>query len=49
MSIVQKYKVQGTPQVVVTETRTGRTKMLNGSKEITAENIVRAVAEVSGK
>lgn len=49
MSIVQKYKVQGTPLVVVVDTRTGRTKMLSGSKEITAESIVRSIAEVSGK
>ena len=49
MSIVQKYKIQGTPQVVVTDARTGRTKLLNGSKEITSESIVRSIAEVSGK
>ncbi|MBE0603805.1 MAG: hypothetical protein IH611_09270 [Deltaproteobacteria bacterium] len=49
MSIVQKYKVQGTPQVVVTDSRTGKTKMLNGSAEITSEAIVRSIAEVSGK
>ncbi len=49
MSIVQKYKVPGTPHVVVTDTRTGRTKILSGSKEITSENIVRSIEEVSGK
>lgn len=49
MSIVQKHKVPGTPHVVVTDNRTGRTKTLNGSREITAENIVRSIAEVSGK
>lgn len=48
-SLVQKYKIPGTPAVVVTDTRTGKVKKLNGVKEITRENILRSIEEVSAK
>lgn len=49
MSVVQKHKVSGTPEVVVTDSRTGKVRKLSGSKEITSENILRAMEEVSEK
>jgi uncharacterized membrane protein len=48
-SVVQKFKVPGTPSVVVLDSRTGKSKTLYGSAEITSDNILKAVAEVSGK
>jgi len=48
-SIVKKFKVQGTPSVVVLDSLTGKTKTLYGISEITSDNILKAVAEVSGK
>lgn len=47
--IVQKFGVKGTPQIIVTDSRTGKTKSLNGSTEISSEAILRSIAEVSGK
>jgi len=49
MSVVQKFKVNGTPAVVVTDAGTGKVKLLYGSNEITSENILKAMGEVSGK
>jgi len=49
MSVVQKFKVNGTPAVVVTDSKTGKLKLLYGSNEITSENILKAMGEVSGK
>ncbi|MEW6720777.1 MAG: vitamin K epoxide reductase family protein [Thermodesulfobacteriota bacterium] len=46
-SLVQKYKIPGTPAVIVTDTRTGKVKRLNGVKEITQENILRSIEDVS--
>ena len=49
MSIVQEFKPAGTPEVVVTDTATGKTVRLSGTKEITSEKIIRAISEVSAK
>jgi len=48
-TLVKKFKVPGTPAVVVLDSRTGKTKTLNGIMEITSDNILKTVAEVSGK
>ncbi|HEX9850924.1 hypothetical protein [Candidatus Deferrimicrobium sp.] len=48
-ALVKRFKVPGTPSVVVLDSRTGKTKTLFGSSEITSDNILKAVAEVSGK
>ena len=48
-TLVKKFKVPGTPSVVVLDSRTGKTKTLYGSAEITSDNILKTVAEVSGK
>ena len=48
-TLVKKFKVPGTPSVVVLDSRTGKTKTLYGILEITSDNILKAVAEVSGK
>jgi uncharacterized membrane protein len=48
-NLVKKFKVPGTPSVVVQDTRTGKTKTLYGMSDITSENILKTVAEVSGK
>jgi hypothetical protein len=48
-ALVKRFKVPGTPAVVVLDSRTGKTKTFFGISEITADNILKAVAEVSGK
>jgi hypothetical protein len=48
-ALVKKLKVRGTPSVVVHDSRTGKTKTLFGIPEITSDNILKALAEVSGK
>jgi hypothetical protein len=48
-TLVKKFKVRGTPSVVVHDSRTGKTKTLFGISEITSDNILKALAEVSGK
>jgi len=48
-ALVKKFKVPGTPSVVVLDSSTGKTKTLYGILEITSDNILKAVAEVSGK
>ena len=48
-AIVKKFKVAGTPTVVVQDARTGKTRTLYGITEITSDNIMKAIAEVSGK
>jgi uncharacterized membrane protein len=48
-TLVKKFKVPGTPAVVVFDSRTGKTKTLNGISEITSDNILKAVADVSGR
>ena len=48
-TLVKKFKVTGTPSVVVQDSRTGKTKTLYGTAEITSDNILNALAEVSGK
>ena len=48
-TLIKKFKVPGTPSVVVLESRTGKTKTLYGILEITSDNILKSVAEVSGK
>ncbi len=47
--VMQKFKVKRTPTVVVTDTKTGKTKLLTGSAEITSDNIMKALAEVLAK
>jgi len=48
-TLIKKFKVSGTPSVVVRDSRTGKTKTLYGPGEITSDNILEALAEVSGK
>jgi hypothetical protein len=48
-TLVNKFKVPGTPAVVVHDSRTGKIKTLYGMSDITSENILKSVAEVSGK
>lgn len=48
-TLVNKFKVAGTPSVVVLDSRTGKTKTLYGSSEITSDNILKSVEEVSAK
>ena len=48
-SVIQKYQVTRTPTVVVTDTKTRKTKLLSGSAGITSENIMKALAEVLAK
>jgi uncharacterized membrane protein len=48
-TLVKKLKVAGTPSVVVQDSRTGKTKTLYGMSDITSENILKTLAEVSGK
>jgi protein-disulfide isomerase len=49
ISLMQKYKVSGTPTVIVTDSRTGKLKTLSGSTEITSDSILKALDEVSEK
>jgi hypothetical protein len=46
-SLVRKFKVPGTPSVVVLDSRTGKTRTLSGVSDITSDNILKALAEVS--
>ena len=48
-TVLKKFKVPGTPAVAVFDSRTGKTKTLYGISDITSDNILKAVAEVSGK
>jgi protein-disulfide isomerase len=48
-SLIQKFKVPGTPTVIVLDSRTGKTKTLSGSSAITSDNIMKSLSEVSGK
>ena len=48
-TLVNKFKVAGTPSVVVLDSRTGKTKTLYGISDITSDNILKTVAEVSGR
>ncbi len=48
-TLVKKFKVPGTPSVVVLDSHTGKTKILFGSSDITSDNIMKVLAEVSGK
>jgi hypothetical protein len=48
-TLVTKLKVPGTPSVVVQDSRTGKTKTLFGISDITSDNILKTLAEVSGK
>jgi hypothetical protein len=48
-TLVKKFKVPGTPSVVVQDPRSGKTKTLYGSTEITSDNILKTLAEVSGR
>jgi len=48
-TLIQKFKVPGTPTLVVLDSQTGKVKTLSGSSEITSDNILKALAEVSGK
>jgi hypothetical protein len=48
-TLVKKFNVPGTPSVVVRDLRTGKTKTLYGMAEITSDNILKALAEVSGR
>jgi hypothetical protein len=48
-SVLQQFKIPGTPAVVVADSKTGKIKKLNGISEITSENILRSISEVSIK
>ena len=48
-TLIKKFKVPGTPSVVVLDSRTGKTKTLFGIADITSDNILKTLAEVSGK
>jgi len=48
-ALVKKFKVAGTPSVVVLDSRTGKTKTLYGTSDVTSDNILKTLAEVSGK
>jgi uncharacterized membrane protein len=48
-TLIKKFKVPGTPSVVVLDSRTGKTKTLFGISDITSDNIMKTLAEVSGK
>ena len=48
-TLVKKFKVPGTPSVVVLDSRTGNTKTLYGMLEITSDNILKTLAEVSAR
>lgn len=48
-SLIRKFKVPGTPSVVVLDSRTGKTRTLSGVSDITSDNILKALAEVSGR
>jgi protein-disulfide isomerase len=48
-TLVNKFKVKGTPSVVVRDSRTGKTRTLYGATDITSENILKTLAEVSGR
>ena len=48
-TLAKKFNVPGTPSLVVRDVRTGKTKTLYGSSDISSDNILKALAEVSGK
>jgi protein-disulfide isomerase len=48
-ALAVKFKVQGTPSVIVRDSRTGKSKTLFGSTEISSDSILKALAEVSAK
>ena len=49
MAVVQNFKPSGTPAVIIVDSKTEKTIRLNGSQEITAERILKALSEVSVK
>jgi hypothetical protein len=49
MSIVQKFKPPGTPEVVIVDSMTEKTIRLSGTKEITSEKILKALSDLSVK
>jgi len=46
-SVVDRFKIPGTPAVVVRDARTGKVRILNGVKEIHRDAILQAIEEVS--
>jgi protein-disulfide isomerase len=48
-TLAKKFNVPGTPSVVVRDLRTGKIKTLYGSSDISSDNLLKALAEVSGK
>jgi protein-disulfide isomerase len=48
-TLAKKFNVPGTPSLVVRDLRTGKTKTLYGSSDISSDNIMKTLAEVSGK
>jgi len=48
-TVIQRFKIARTPTVVVTDAKTGKTKLLSGSAGISSENIMKALAEVLEK
>jgi hypothetical protein len=48
-SVIQRFRVPGTPSVVVLDLRTGKAKTLTGGAALTADGIVRTLSEVSAR
>ncbi len=48
-SVIQRFQVKSTPTVVVTDTKSGKTKFLSGANGISSESIAKALAEVLAK
>ncbi len=48
-SLVQRFKVPGTPSIVLMDTKSGKARTLTGGADLTSDGIVRALAEVSAK
>ena len=48
-TVIQRFKIARTPTVVVTDAKTGKTKLLSGSAGISSENIMKALVEVLEK
>ena len=48
-SVINRFKPSGTPEVIVFDLKTEKTIRLSGKKEITSENILKAISEISAK
>ena len=48
-SVINRFKPGGTPEIIVFDLNTEKTIRLTGSREVTAEKILKAISEVSAK